>query len=74
MRRSPLPTPAGRRVSRAYDHRQIDRFCEGVLLKAGREEEAYRNTARTSAPARPTLRSTATPFAAIRGAISRTNE
>ncbi len=25
-----------------YDHRRIDRFCEGVLLKAGREEEAYR--------------------------------
>jgi hypothetical protein len=25
-----------------YDHRQIDRFCEGILLKAGREEEAYR--------------------------------
>ncbi len=25
-----------------YDHREIDRFCEGVLLQAGREEGAYR--------------------------------
>ncbi len=25
-----------------YDHREIDRFCERVLLQAGREEEAYR--------------------------------
>ncbi|MCW2242552.1 hypothetical protein [Azospirillum canadense] len=25
-----------------YDERRIDRFCESVLLKAGREEEAYR--------------------------------
>ena len=34
---------ACRRASiQSYDHRQIDRFCEGVLLKAGREEEAYR--------------------------------
>jgi hypothetical protein len=24
-----------------YDHRRIDRFCEEVLLTAGREEEAY---------------------------------
>ena len=34
---------ACRRASvQTYDHRRIDRFCEGVLLKAGREEEAYR--------------------------------
>ena len=34
---------ACRRASiQSHDHRQIDRFCEGVLLKAGREEEAYR--------------------------------
>lgn len=34
---------ACRRASiQSYDHRQIDRFCEGVLLEAGREEEAYR--------------------------------
>ena len=34
---------ACRRASiQSYDHRQIDRFCEGVLLKASREEEAYR--------------------------------
>ena len=25
----------------SYDHRRIDRFCEEVLLTAGREEEAY---------------------------------
>jgi hypothetical protein len=33
---------ACRRASvQSYDLRQIDRFCEGVLLQAGREEEAY---------------------------------
>ncbi len=32
----------GRASIQSYDHRQIDRFCEGVLLEAGREEEAYR--------------------------------
>ena len=34
---------ACRRASiQSYDHRQIDRFCEGVLLQAGRGAEAYR--------------------------------
>ena len=28
--------------AQAYDHQPIDRFCEGLLLKAGREDEAYR--------------------------------
>ena len=27
---------------RSYDERRIDRFCEDTLIKAGREEEAYR--------------------------------
>ena len=26
-----------------YDHRSIDKFCEGVLLRQGRGEEAYRH-------------------------------
>ena len=34
---------ACRRASiQRYDHQEIDRFCERILLQAGREEEAYR--------------------------------